>query len=147
MIKKILALGLGILVLSTGMAEARPASFDDLDGHSYVSKAIKGGKGKPKAVEISFTEGQDIWTNPIVDDSSVPILGVYSGCNSMSAKYRVTNGVVRWTSGVFTTLVGCVPNRDGWIARHLRKGMKAELKGKWLFLSRGTAVRIWLKPR
>ena len=147
MIRKITLIAIGTLLLTAGMAEARPATFADLDGHSYESTAIRGSKARPKQVELFFTEGQDIWKEPFDPESSVPILGAYSGCNSMSARYRVEGGVVRWTSRRFSSLVGCMPDRDGWISRHLTKGMRAEIKGTWLILSRGTAVRIWLRQK
>lgn len=133
------------VLLSAGVAEARPATSAELDGTSWASTAIRGSKAKPKKVELSFTEGQDVWQEGSDAETKVPILGVYAGCNFMSARYVVTNGVVRWISLVYSTLIGCrLPDPDAWIVRHLSKGMKAEIKGKWLILSRGTAVRIWL---
>ncbi len=132
------------VLLSAGVAEARPATSAELDGTSWASTAIRGSKAKPKKVELSFTEGQDVWQEGSDPGTKVPILGAYAGCNFMSATYEVTTGILRWTSPAISTLIGCMPDRDGWIARHLNKGMKAEIKGKWLVLSRGTAVRIWL---
>lgn len=149
MIKRILLLTLGTSLLTfgaAGTAGAEVATFEKLDGKSFVATAIKGGKGKPKEISLSFTEGQDMWDDSADPDSVVPILGAYAGCNSMGAKYEVENGVVRWTSTIFSTAMLCHPDRSGWLTSRLKKGMKARLSGDDLILSRGANARIRLVP-
>lgn len=119
-----------------------PATLEMLDGTDWKSVKIKGNGKKPKKIELYFTEGSALGTD---SDEIIPSLGTYSGCNWVGASYEILDGRVKWTSPAYGTVVGCSDNRDGWISRRLRLGMKIAFEGKRLVLRRGQAV-VRLKP-
>ncbi|MGK2932778.1 MAG: META domain-containing protein [Solirubrobacterales bacterium] len=132
------------MAIAAGPASAAstPATFEMLDGTNWKSVKVKGNGKKPKKVELYFTEGQSLGSD---SDEIVPILGTYSGCNWMGASYRILDGRVKWTSPAYGTQMGCLDDRDGWISKRLRLGMKIAFEGKRLVLKRGQAV-VRLKP-
>lgn len=124
-----------------------PATVEDLDGYNFVSTSIKGPGMKPGKIRLSFWRGTVYGENGETIDPRGPIMVFYAGCNYIGGGYGVRNGRLRWTSSIDTTLVGCEPNRDFWLATRLRGGIKAFMNGKTLLLQGKRGVRIKLKPR
>ncbi|MGK2955977.1 MAG: hypothetical protein ACSLFI_09955 [Solirubrobacterales bacterium] len=102
---------------------------------------------KPKRIKLSFFRGVVYDENWEIVDPNGPIMAAQPGCNFMSAGYQVLNGRLRWTPPVVSTLVGCTPDRDLWLALRLSGGMKAFMEGNALLLQGKRGVHIRLKPR
>ena len=122
-----------------------PATLQNLDAHKFVSTSIKGPGKKPKKITLYFTRGRIDDETGEIKDPNGPIMILDAGCNSIGGEYDVRNGRLGWTGDVIQTLVGCVPDRDGWLASRLRGRINVSIKGKTLLLKGKRGVRVTLK--
>lgn len=97
-----------------------------LDGHAYVSRQVTGHDlVAGTAIRLSF-------------DGST--MGAGAGCNSLSGRYAVSGGTLRWAGDVAMTEMGCDPDReaqDRWLVELLTSGAQAVLEGDNLVLRAG----------
>lgn len=104
------------------------AAAPKLDGHTFVSKDVKGHDlVKGSSITLTFKDGQ---------------LGANAGCNSMSGKYTLKADGTLDLGQMATTEMACdqaLMAQDDWLAKFL-PGAKAALADTTLTLTNGTVT-------
>jgi len=117
---------------STTSGSKSELTTTQLNGKKFESTSVSGHALAPGThVTLTF-EGDD--------------LGASAGCNSMSATYAITNGTLKWTGPVRSTLMACPPAetaQDEWLSKFLTTGAAASLSGERLTLTQsGTTIEL-----
>lgn len=114
--------------------EGSPATTEDLDNTTYTSAEVTGyDLVKESQIVLTFKDGS---------------LGVNGGCNTMSAKYEVSDGTLKWTGPAASTMMACsdeLAAQDKWLTQQFTDGVEADLNNTTLVLTTSDDAEIVLE--